>query len=113
VLIFNIIKGPVTWLIMFMFIKIIYTLAPDRKMPSKNTTTGALFTTFTWAIVTEIFSYYINNYAAYDVFYGSLANIVILMMWFFFLAYIFVIGMALNYREEKIKLEKTGQINLK
>lgn len=113
ILVFNIVKGPITWLIMYMFIKIIYTLAPDRKMPSKNTTTGALFTTFTWAIVTEIFSFYINNYAAYDVFYGGLANIVILMIWFFILAYIFVIGMALNYREEKIKLEKTGQINIK
>lgn len=113
ILIFNIVKGPITWLVMFMFIKIIYTLAPDRKLPSRNVNTGALFTTFTWALVTEIFSYYINNYAAYDVFYGSLANIVILMMWFFILAYIFTVGMALNYREEKIKLEKTGQINLK
>jgi len=28
------------------------------------------------------------------------------------LAYIFTIGMAVNYREEKIKLEKTGQINI-
>lgn len=112
-LIFNIIKGPITWIVMFMIIKIIYTLAPDRKMPSKNVTTGALFTTFTWALITELFSFYINNYAAYDIFYGSLANIVIMMMWFFILAYIFVIGMALNYREEKIKLEKTGQIKIK
>lgn len=112
ILIFNLIKGPITWLIIFFFIKIIYTLAPDRKLPSRNVTTGALFTSLGWIITTEIFSYYINNYAAYDVFYGSLANIVILMMWFFFLAYIFTIGMALNYREEKIKLEKTGQINI-
>lgn len=111
--IFNIIKGPITWLVMFMIIKIIYTLAPDRKMPSKNVTTGALFTTISWALVTEIFSFYINNYAHYDVFYGSLANLVVLMIWFFLLAYIFVIGMALNCREETIKLEKTGQINLK
>lgn len=112
VLIYNIIKGPITWIIMFMFIKIIYTLAPDRKMPSKNVNTGAVFTTLAWALVTEIYSFYITNYAAYDIFYGSLANIVILMIWFFFLAYIFTIGMALNYREEKIKLEKTGQINI-
>jgi len=112
ILVFNIVKGPITWLIMFLFIKIIYTLAPDRKMPSRNVTTGALFTTFSWAIVTEVFSFYINNYAAYDVFYGSLANIVVLMVWFFLLAYIFTIGMAVNYREEKIKLEKTGQINI-
>ena len=112
ILIYNIIKGPITWLIMFMFIKIIYTLAPDRKMPSKNVNTGAIFTTFAWAIVTEIYSFYITNYAAYDVFYGSLANIVILMIWFFILAYVFTVGMALNYREEKIKLEKTGEINI-
>ena len=111
ILIFNLIKGPINWLIIFFFIKIIYTLAPDRKMPSRNVTTGAIFTSLGWILTTEIFSYYINNYAAYDVFYGSLANIVILMIWFFFLAYIFTIGMALNYREEKIKLEKTGQIN--
>jgi len=112
ILTFNIMKGPITWLIMFIFIKIIYTLAPDRKMPSRNVNTGAIFTTISWAIVTELFSYYINNFAAYDVFYGSLANIIIVMIWFFLLAYIFTIGMALNYREEKIKLEKTGQINI-
>jgi len=35
ILTFNIMKGPITWLIMFIFIKIIYTLAPDRKMPSR------------------------------------------------------------------------------
>lgn len=112
IIIFNLIKGPITWLIIFLFIKIIYTLAPDRKLPSRNVNTGALFTTLGWVLTTEVFSFYINNYAAYDVFYGSLANIVILMIWFFLLAYIFTIGMALNYREEKIKLEKTGQINI-
>ena len=95
----------------YYWIKIIYTLAPDRKLPSRNVNYGAIFTSLSWIIVTELFSYYINNFAVYDVFYGSLANIVILMIWFLLLSYIFTIGMALNYREEKIKLEKTGQIN--
>jgi uncharacterized BrkB/YihY/UPF0761 family membrane protein len=35
-----------------------------------------------------------------------------LMLWIYFLASIFVIGMALNYKEEVVKLEKTGSINL-
>ena len=65
-----------------------------------------------WIIVTSIYSFYINHFAAYDVFYGSLANIVILMVWFYLLSYIFTIGIALNYREEVVQLEKTGQINL-
>lgn len=110
--VFNIIKGPISWFIIFILVKILYTLAPDRLLPSKYVNYGAIFTSVTWVIITAAFSYYISNIAVYDVFYGGLANIVILMLWFYLLAYIFTIGMALNYREEEIKLEKTSQINI-
>ncbi|MBQ4584412.1 MAG: YihY/virulence factor BrkB family protein [Bacilli bacterium] len=110
--VFSFMKGPVSWIIIFIFIKLLFTLAPDRKLPSKNVNYGAIFTSVMWIIVTSIYSFYINHFAAYDVFYGSLANIVILMVWFYLLSYIFTIGIALNYREEVVQLEKTGQINL-
>jgi membrane protein len=109
---FNLMKGPVAWFIIFCFIKILYTMAPDRKIPSSYVNYGAIFTTIMWVIVTAIYSYYINNFANYTIFYGGLANIVMLMLWIYLLATIFVIGMALNYKEEVIKLEKTGSINL-
>ena len=107
----GILQGPITWLIMYFFIKILYTMAPNKKVRSKNVGYGALFTTFSWVIITYIYSYYINNIAHYTTFYGGLANIVILMFWFYLLAYAFTIGMALNYRKEEIELEKTGTIN--
>ena len=109
---FNLLKGPITWFIIFCFIKILYTMAPDRKLESIYVNYGAAFTTIMWVLVTAIYSYYINHFANYAVFYGGLANIVMLMLWVYFLAYIFVIGMALNYKEETRKLEKTGAINL-
>ena len=105
---FQLLKGPIAWFIMFCFIKILYTMAPDRKLSSANVNFGAGFTTVMWVIVTAGYSYYINHFANYAVFYGGLANIVMLMLWVYFLAYVFVIGMALNYKEEVIKLEKTG-----
>ena len=110
--VFRWLKGPFSWIIIFMFIKLIFTMAPDKKVPSKNVNVGALFTTVLWIIVTEIYSLYINNLASYDIFYGGLANLVILMVWFYLLSYIFTIGLALNYREEEIELEKTGEINI-
>ena len=110
-MIITILQGPITWLIMYFFIKILYTMAPNKKVRSKNVGYGALFTTFSWVIITYIYSYYINNIAHYTTFYGGLANIVILMFWFYLLAYAFTIGMALNYRKEEIELEKTGTIN--
>ncbi len=112
VFVFHLLKGPITWFIIFCFIKIIYTMAPDRRVASSYVNYGAFFATVMWVLVTAIYSYYINHFANYAVFYGGLANIVMLMLWVYFLAYIFVIGMALNYKEEVIKLEKTGAINL-
>lgn len=109
--IIGLLQGPITWLIMYFFIKILYTLAPNKKILSKSVGYGALFTSVAWIIITYIYSYYINNIAYYATFYGSLANIVILMLWIYFLAYAFTIGMALNYRKEE-ELEKTGTINI-
>ena len=108
--VFSLLNGPISWIIIFLFIKLIYTLAPDRKVNTHAINTGALFTTICWIGTTGLYSYYINHFANYSVFYGALANIVVLMLWIYFLSYFFVIGMAMNYREE---IEETGVIDLK
>lgn len=107
--IFNFLSGPFSWLVIFLFIRTIYAIAPDKKLVSRHVTGGALFTTFAWIAITSLYSFYINNYANYSVFYGSLANIVILMIWVYLLSYAFVIGMAMNYHQD---LEKTGIIEI-
>lgn len=107
--IFNLMDGPLSWLIIFIFIKLLYTMAPDCKIPSRSVNGGAIFTTIAWIIVTAIYSYYISHFANYSLFYGALANIVILMIWVYILSYTLVIGMAMNYHES---LEKTGVIEI-
>ena len=107
--IFDFLGGPYSWLIIFLFIKTIYTMAPDKKFLSRSVNGGALFTTMAWIGITELYSLYISQYANYSLFYGSLANIVILMLWVYFLSYAFVIGMAMNYHQD---LEKTGVIEI-
>lgn len=110
--VFNFLKGPITWFIMFVFIKMIYTTAPDKKIESRYVNKGAIFTTVGWVLATNIYSYYIGHYAQYDVFYGGLANIIVLMLWFLILAYILTIGIAVNHRVEEEELEKTSKINV-
>lgn len=110
--VFNLLKGPVSWFIIFFIIKVIYTLAPDKRISSSYVNFGAVFTTFGWVLTTALYSTYISKFARYDLFYAGLSNIVILMLWVYLLAVIFVIGMAMNYREEEKILEKTGQIKI-
>lgn len=106
-----ILKGPVTWFILFVFIKLLYTMAPDKKIPSFCVNPGSIFTSAGWALSTAIFSYYITNFARFDLLYAGLSNIVILMLWVYLLAIIFVLGLALNFNNEK-ELEKTGLLQV-
>ena len=86
---FNYLKSPIMWLFLYFLIKIIYILAPDRKIKSHNASYGAIFTTISWIITTEVYSLYVNEIADYSAFYGNLANACVLMIWFYFLAYFF------------------------
>lgn len=89
-------KWPIAFLLIYIALKLIYTITPDTKIKSKSVTKGALFTTIGWLFVTALYSYYANNIANYGVFYGSLSNFVILMMWIYFISYIFVVGIGIN-----------------
>ena len=109
---YTILQIPVSLLIMFLIIKLVYFIAPDEKVKNKYMNRGALFTTISWLIVTIGYSYYINNVARYDLVYGNLANIVILLFWFYVLAYIFVVGLYLNKTKADAGIEKTNRIKL-
>lgn len=91
-----ILKGLGSFLIMYFIIKTLYTIAPSKKIKSSTTTKGALFTSIGWIVATYIFAFYITNIASYDVLYGNFANILIILLWLYILAYLFVVGMALN-----------------
>lgn len=112
IIIFNILKWPITLLIIYLNIKLIYTIAPSKNIRSEETTYGAMFTTFGWILATLIFKFYLNHFARYDIIYGNLASIIIMMVWMYFLSYIFVLGMAINAsrREEKEIYEETMRI---
>ena len=103
--------GPISWLIIFIFIKTIFTLAPDKKMPEARNNLGAIFTTIGWILATYIYAYYVTHFAMYDLFYAGLSNIAILMLWIYILSYILVIGLSLTTKVNYEELEKNGSIN--
>lgn len=107
--IFILLKWPLSYLLILFSLKVLFTVAPDKRIPSKYVNKGVHFTALGWIIVTAIYSFYVNNFANYDIFYGGLSNIIILMMWIFILAYILVIGIAINtnnYNMEEINTNK-------
>lgn len=94
--VYQLLKYPLSAVLIYYPIKLLYTMAPDKVVRSRETSYGAMVTTIGWIVATEVYSIYTTQFVRYDLFYGSISNILILMLWVYILAYIFVLGMALN-----------------
>lgn len=101
--IFTLAKWPLSMLLIYIFIKVLFTMAPDQRIPSRYMNSGSLFTTIGWTFITFIYSYYVSHIANYGIFYGSLSSIAVMMIWVYILAYIFVLGIAINASSYKLK----------
>lgn len=104
---------PLTLLVLYFGIKLIFIIAPDEKIKSSDVNKGAIFTTICWVLVTNVYAYYLKHIATYNVYYAGLSTLVMLMVWFYFLAFVFVMGLSFNYRIATEHIEKTNAIKLK
>ena len=99
-------KWPIAYFLIFFLLKVLFTMAPDERIPSRFVNKGVRFATLGWMMATAIYSFYVNHFANYDIFYGGLSNIIILMIWIYILAYILVLGIAIN--TNNYELTKNG-----
>ena len=94
--VFNILEYPISFIMIFIDIKILYTIAPNAKIPSNFNNYGTLFTTILWIIITKGYSIYLNSFNSYNIFYGSFGNVVIMLFWMYLLAYVLTFGLVIN-----------------
>ena len=93
---FILLRWPIAIALIFFSIKLLYSIAPNEKIPSKYMNYGALFTTLGWVIITALYSYYVSHFANYTMFYGGISTIIVMMIWIYFLSFILVMGIAIN-----------------
>lgn len=104
--VYVLLKWPLSFVILFWILKLLYTIAPDAQISSRFMNKGAFFTTVGWIITTFVYSYYVSNIADYSLFYGSLSGIIIMMIWIYILSFIFVMGIAINAEDYLVYKDK-------
>lgn len=102
---YGLLKYPLSFLLVFLSIKLLYVMAPDMKIKPHEVNYGAVFTSVTWVFVTQIYSIYVERFSNYSNLYGSLSNLLVLMWWVYILSYIFVLGMGLNVTKYQLTNE--------
>lgn len=112
-MLYPVLRLPISLIVIYLAIKSMYIIAPDEEIKGKYVTKGTVFTTVGWVIATFAYSYYVKNIASYNLYYAGLSNLVMIMIWFYFLAFIFVIGLSMNYQNTEKQIERTNAIKLK
>ncbi|WP_156520806.1 YihY/virulence factor BrkB family protein [Oceanobacillus sp. Castelsardo] len=102
--------GTLRWVlssvIFFIVLLFLYKLAPNKHIYFREAIWGTIMGTIAWQIVSYGFSFYVSTFANYSVKYGSLGAIIILMIWFYLLGAIIILGGVINSVISKFKKER-------
>lgn len=90
---------------------VLYRFAPARKRRQawRNLLPGAALATGLFVIASLAFSFYVSNYGEYDAQYGALGAVVVLMLWLFIGAFIFLLGAEVNAERNQPDVRRAAQ----
>lgn len=102
----------VPYLITVIFFYFIYRIIPSNKIRPAVALGGSALFALLMEIAKQLFTWYIANYTRYNVIFGSLGTIVILFIWAFYVALIFLFCaelMSSYLRRDTFYLERVSR----
>jgi len=97
VLLFNIIKWPVLAVIISLLLAVLFWASPNAKQAGiKWVSPGGLIAMLLWLAISALFAVYVANFSSYDKTYGSLAGVVIFLVWLWLSNVAILLGAEIN-----------------
>lgn len=92
--------------VVFLLVMLVYLMAAPPGKPRAPVFLGALLASVALVAASAIFSFFIGMSSRYSLIYGSLASVIILLLWLYLCGNIVILGGAFNavrYRRKKAK----------
>jgi membrane protein len=90
------IRWPLTTLVIMLAAALSYYLLPDVKQKFKFITPGSVVGTLVWFLASWSFGIYVSHFGSYDVTYGSIGGVIVLLTWFYITGFILLMGGEMN-----------------
>lgn len=85
-------KSLLGLIILTAFFCLMFNAIPRGRVKFINNLLGAVFSALGWVLFSFFFSIFVDNFSNYSVVYGSLATLVVMMVWLFTCMYIIFLG---------------------
>jgi membrane protein len=89
-------------LIMVVFL-LLYKLIPNTRTYWRYVWPGALLTAILFEIARTLFVFYFENYANYQLLYGSIASMIVLLVWIYYSAFITILGAEFTFQYGRLR----------
>jgi membrane protein len=110
----NVMQWPLIVGLMLVVVAAIYHICPDiRQKHWRWITPGSLFAVCMWLMASLGFKAYVDNFGDYNKVYGSIAGVIVLMLWFYWSGMVLLLGGEINAEVAQASMkqaEETGEV---
>jgi membrane protein len=109
ILVWDIAKWPVLLGIVVLIVAVLYYATPNVKQPTfRWVSVGAVFAIVVWILASVAFGLYVAMFASYDKTYGSLAGVIVFLLWLWLTNLALLFGAELDAELERGRQLQAG-----
>ena len=109
VTVWGIVKWPVLLCLAALVVAILYYATPNIQQPKfRWISLGAVVAILTWVIASALFGLYVSQFSNYNKTYGSLAGVIIFLLWLWITNLALLFGAELNAETERGRQLQAG-----
>ncbi|GAB4063123.1 YihY/virulence factor BrkB family protein [Angustibacter speluncae] len=102
VTVWSIARWPLIAVVVVVLVALLYHLTPNVKQPKLRwISPGALLAIVAWLVASAAFALYVANFSSYDRTYGSLAGVVVFLLWLWITNLALLLGAELDAEMER------------
>jgi YihY family inner membrane protein len=108
VTVWGIVKWPVLLVVVSFLFALLYWAAPNARQPFRWVSPGGILAIVLWLLASAAFAVYVANFGSYNKTYGSLASVIVFLVWLWISNIALLLGAELNAELERGRAIATG-----
>ncbi len=109
VTVWNIAKWPVLVAVVVLIVAILYYATPNVKQPRfRWISTGAAVAILVWVVASAAFGFYVANFSSYNKTYGTLAGVIVFLLWLWITNLALLFGAEVDAEMERARQLQGG-----
>ena len=109
-LVWSIVKWPVLIVLVSLMLAVLYYAAPNVKQPGIQwISPGGVLAVLIWIVASVGFAFYVSQFGSYNKTYGSLASVIIFLIWLWITNTAILLGAEFNAELQHARAIQAGQ----